>query len=145
MYTDKNILTYLKIRTTYNANCILYSAKQTTASAVWGLHPPSHFWQFMWFHCYLFLSKPGQVLFILLKKQISIKLDNIPNLYWYKFPITGNLTGPGICLKAFVLLESAILILLEKDDKDLANENMMQLLKCLEHITAIFTSIYNLE
>jgi len=48
-------------------------------------------------------------------------------------------------LKAFDLLESAILILLEKDDKHLATENMMQLLKCLEHITAIFTSIYNLE
>jgi len=48
-------------------------------------------------------------------------------------------------LKAFALLESAILILLEKDDKDLAAESMMQLLKCLEHITAIFTSIYNLE
>jgi len=44
-------------------------------------------------------------------------------------------------LKAFVLLESAILILLEKDDKDLATENMMQLLKRLEHVTAIFTSI----
>lgn len=48
-------------------------------------------------------------------------------------------------MKAFALLESAILILLEKDDKDLATEGMMQLLKCLEHITAIFTSIYNLE
>jgi hypothetical protein len=74
-----------------------------------------------------------------------IKLDNIPNLYWYKFPITGNLTGPGICLKAFALLESAILMLLEKDDKDLATEYMMQLLKYLGHTTAIFTSIYNLE
>jgi len=48
-------------------------------------------------------------------------------------------------LKAFVLLESAILILLEKDDKDLATENMTQLLKCLEYITAIFTCIYNLK
>ena len=99
----------------------------------------------MRFHCYLFPPILGQVLFILLKKQIWLKLDNVPNLYWYKFPITGNLTGPGICLKAFALLESAILILLEKDDKDLAAESMMQLLKCLEHITAIFTSIYNLE
>jgi len=99
----------------------------------------------MRFHFFSISLYAFQVLFILLKKQIWVKLDNIPNLYWYKFPITGNLTGPGICLKAFVLLESAILILLEKDDKDLATENMMQLLKCLEHITAIFTSIYNLE
>jgi hypothetical protein len=57
----------------------------------------------------------------------------------------GNLTGPGICLKVFVLLESAILILLEKDDKDLATANVMQLLKCLGYIPAIFMSIYNLE
>jgi hypothetical protein len=57
----------------------------------------------------------------------------------------GNLTGPGICLKAFVLLESAVLILLEKDDKDLATANMMQFLKCLGYMTAIFTSIYYLE
>jgi hypothetical protein len=57
----------------------------------------------------------------------------------------GSLTGPGISLKAFVLLEPIILISLERDDKDLATFNTIQLLKHLGYVTDMFISIYNLE
>jgi hypothetical protein len=57
----------------------------------------------------------------------------------------GSLTGPGISLKAFVSLEPAILISLERDDKDLATLNITQLPKHLGYVTDIFISIYNLE
>jgi hypothetical protein len=57
----------------------------------------------------------------------------------------GNLIGPGICLKVFALLESAKLILLEKDDMHLATVRTVQLLKFVGYITAIFTSSYYLK
>lgn len=70
--------------------------------------------------------------------KIFTQLDNLPNLYWYKFPIMGNLTGPGMSLKGFIFLEPAILIFFEKDDRDLAALNIAQLLKYLEYIIAMF-------
>jgi hypothetical protein len=57
----------------------------------------------------------------------------------------GSLNGPGISLKAFVFLEPAKLISLEKDDKDLATLNTMQLLKHLGYVTDAFISMYNLK
>jgi hypothetical protein len=76
-----------------------------------------------------------------LTKKILTELGNIPNLYWYKFPIMGSLSGPGISLKGFVLLDPTILTPLEKDDKDLAALNMMQLLKYLQYVTAILIAM----
>jgi hypothetical protein len=57
----------------------------------------------------------------------------------------GSLTGPGISSKALVLLDPAILISLEKDDKYLAILNTVQLIKHLGYVTDIFISIYNLK
>jgi hypothetical protein len=57
----------------------------------------------------------------------------------------GSLTGPGISSKALVLLDPAILISLEKDDKDLAILNTVQLIKHLRYVIDIFIPIYNLK
>lgn len=54
----------------------------------------------------------------------------------------GSLTGPGISSKAFVLSEPAILTSLERDDKDLATLNTMQLLKHLGYVTDISFFLY---
>jgi hypothetical protein len=54
----------------------------------------------------------------------------------------GSLTGPGISSKELVLLDPAILVSLEKDDKYLAILNTVQLIKHLGYVTDIFISIY---
>jgi hypothetical protein len=50
----------------------------------------------------------------------------------------GRHTGPGISLKGFALLEPAILITLEKDDKGLVTLKGVQLLKYIGYGTTIF-------